>query len=128
MNETGARPVRQAMVGTPFCPCALAARGPSILCMEDIGEPPYRLDRMWQQLKLGGVLRYATVSQSSVNPLPVSMLQFRLNRGVVVGTSNVVAILLGNFVPREPGAESPFSIFEGRPQGPPSWPDGTEKW
>jgi len=25
--------------------------------MEDIGEPPYRLDRMWQQLKLSGVLR-----------------------------------------------------------------------
>jgi muramoyltetrapeptide carboxypeptidase len=45
------------MVGTRYCPCALAARGPSILCMEDIGEPPYRLDRMWQQLKLSGVLR-----------------------------------------------------------------------
>jgi hypothetical protein len=43
-------------------------------------------------------------------------------------TRNVVAILLGNFVPREQGAESPFSIFDERPQGPPVWPDGTEKW
>lgn len=41
---------------------------------------------------------------------------------------NVVAILLGNFVPRSQGADSPFSIFEGSPHPPPTWPDGTEKW
>lgn len=43
-----------AMVGSAWCPSVLAARGPNVLCLEDIGEPAYRLDRMWQQLKLSG--------------------------------------------------------------------------
>ena len=43
-----------AMVGSAWCPSALAARGPNVLCLEDIGEPAYRLDRMWHQLKLSG--------------------------------------------------------------------------
>lgn len=41
-----------AMMGTPF---ALPTRG-TILFIEDVGEPLYRLDRMMQQLKLAGTL------------------------------------------------------------------------
>jgi muramoyltetrapeptide carboxypeptidase len=81
-----------AMVGSTWCPSALAARGPTVLCLEDIGEPAYRLDRMWQQLKLSRILL------------------------------NVVAILLGTFVSADgPGgaSESPFAPFEGRHPPPP---------
>ncbi len=35
---------------------ALAASG-RILCLEDVGEPAYRVDRMWVQLERAGVLR-----------------------------------------------------------------------
>ncbi len=39
------------LLGTPFFPPADGA----ILALEDVGERPYRLDRMWQHLKLAGV-------------------------------------------------------------------------
>ncbi len=41
------------LLGTPFFPPAQGA----ILLLEDVGERPYRLDRMWQHLKLAGVFR-----------------------------------------------------------------------
>jgi muramoyltetrapeptide carboxypeptidase len=40
------------LIGTPFLPSLNGA----ILLLEDIGERPYRLDRMWTHLKLAGVL------------------------------------------------------------------------
>jgi len=57
-----------ALVGTPYLPSFRNA----FLLLEDIGERPYRIDRMLQQLKLGGVL------------------------------SNLGAVLLGNFRDCEP--------------------------
>ena len=36
--------------------CALVASG-RILCLEDVGEPAYRVDRMWAQLERAGVFR-----------------------------------------------------------------------
>jgi muramoyltetrapeptide carboxypeptidase len=44
-----------ATLGTPF---ELDTRG-RILCLEDVGERPYRLDRLLQQLELAGKLRDA---------------------------------------------------------------------
>lgn len=41
-----------AMAGTP---AALNARG-AVLFVEEIGEPPYRIDRLWTQLVLSGAL------------------------------------------------------------------------
>lgn len=41
------------LLGTPFFPPADGG----ILLLEDVGERPYRLDRMWQHLKLAGVFR-----------------------------------------------------------------------
>jgi muramoyltetrapeptide carboxypeptidase len=41
------------LLGTPF----LAALEGSILLLEDVGERPYRLDRMWTHLALAGVFR-----------------------------------------------------------------------
>ncbi|MBI5547989.1 MAG: LD-carboxypeptidase [Deltaproteobacteria bacterium] len=41
------------LVGTPFLPPLDGA----ILFFEDVGERPYRLDRMWQHLSLSGALR-----------------------------------------------------------------------
>ena len=41
-----------SLVGTPYFPDARGA----LLLLEDIGERPYRLDRMWTQLRLSGVL------------------------------------------------------------------------
>jgi len=78
-----------AMVGSRWCPAALAARSglPIVLALEDIGEPPYRLDRMWQQLRLAGILQHTA------------------------------AIILGNFVPRTKGSDSEFADFAGNPQG-----------
>jgi muramoyltetrapeptide carboxypeptidase len=40
------------LLGTPFWPDLDGA----ILFFEDVGEPPYRLDRMWQHLDLSGAL------------------------------------------------------------------------
>lgn len=40
------------LVGTPYLP-SLAG---SLLLLEDVGEHPYRLDRMWTHLRLAGVL------------------------------------------------------------------------
>lgn len=45
-----------ALVGTGYLP---STRG-SILFLEDIGERPYRLDRMWMQLELAGALRHVS--------------------------------------------------------------------
>jgi muramoyltetrapeptide carboxypeptidase len=42
-----------SLLGTPFLPPLTGA----ILLLEDIGEKPYRLDRMWTQLALAGVFR-----------------------------------------------------------------------
>jgi muramoyltetrapeptide carboxypeptidase len=39
------------LLGTPFMPALDGA----ILLLEDVGERPYRLDRMWTQLRLAGV-------------------------------------------------------------------------
>jgi muramoyltetrapeptide carboxypeptidase len=41
-----------SLVGTPFLPDPRGA----LLLLEDVGERPYRLDRMWTQLRLAGVL------------------------------------------------------------------------
>jgi len=41
-----------ALLGTPYCPCYQGA----ILLLEEVGEPPYRVDRMLIQLKLAGIL------------------------------------------------------------------------
>jgi muramoyltetrapeptide carboxypeptidase len=41
-----------ALLGTPYCPCYQGA----ILLLEEVGEPPYRVDRMFIQLKLAGIL------------------------------------------------------------------------
>lgn len=41
------------LLGTPF----LAPLEGAILVLEDVGERPYRLDRMWTHLALGGVFR-----------------------------------------------------------------------
>ncbi len=40
------------LIGTPFLPSLHGA----VLLIEDVGERPYRLDRMWQHLKLAGQL------------------------------------------------------------------------
>jgi muramoyltetrapeptide carboxypeptidase len=41
------------LIGTPFMPNLDGA----ILMLEDVGERPYRLDRMWTHLELAGVFR-----------------------------------------------------------------------
>lgn len=41
------------LLGTPYLPSLEGA----ILLLEDVGERPYRLDRMWTHLELAGVLR-----------------------------------------------------------------------
>jgi muramoyltetrapeptide carboxypeptidase len=41
------------LLGTPFMPALDGA----VLLLEDVGERPYRLDRMWTQLELAGVFR-----------------------------------------------------------------------
>jgi muramoyltetrapeptide carboxypeptidase len=42
------------LLGTPFMPNLDGA----ILLLEDVGERPYRLDRMWTHLELAGVFRH----------------------------------------------------------------------
>jgi muramoyltetrapeptide carboxypeptidase len=42
-----------ALLGTPYAPCFDGA----VLLLEEIGERPYRLDRMWTHLALAGVFR-----------------------------------------------------------------------
>lgn len=44
--------VLSRLIGTPYLP---SLRG-SVLLLEDVGERPYRLDRMWTHLKLAGLL------------------------------------------------------------------------
>jgi muramoyltetrapeptide carboxypeptidase len=39
------------LLGTPYLPSLQGA----VLCLEDVGERPYRLDRMWTHLRLAGV-------------------------------------------------------------------------
>jgi muramoyltetrapeptide carboxypeptidase len=41
------------LLGTPFMPALEGA----VLLLEDVGERPYRLDRMWTHLELAGVFR-----------------------------------------------------------------------
>ena len=41
------------LIGTPFMPSLEGA----VLLLEDVGERPYRLDRMWTHLELAGVFR-----------------------------------------------------------------------
>ncbi|MBV8742599.1 MAG: LD-carboxypeptidase [Sinobacteraceae bacterium] len=41
------------LLGTPYMPSLAGA----ILLLEDVGERPYRLDRMWMHLQLAGVFR-----------------------------------------------------------------------
>jgi len=41
------------LVGTPYMPDTRGA----ILLLEDVGEAPYRIDRMWTHLRLAGVLQ-----------------------------------------------------------------------
>jgi muramoyltetrapeptide carboxypeptidase len=41
------------LLGTPFMPALDGA----VLLLEDVGERPYRLDRMWTHLELAGVFR-----------------------------------------------------------------------
>lgn len=40
------------LIGTPFCPDLSGC----ILCVEDIGERPYRIDRLWTQIRMAGLL------------------------------------------------------------------------
>jgi muramoyltetrapeptide carboxypeptidase len=40
------------LVGTPYCPRLDGC----ILCVEDTGERPYRIDRLWTQIRLAGLL------------------------------------------------------------------------
>jgi len=40
------------LVGTPFCPDLDGC----ILCVEDAGERPYRVDRLWTQIRMAGLL------------------------------------------------------------------------
>jgi muramoyltetrapeptide carboxypeptidase len=61
-----------ALTGTPWS--LAAATGPVILMLEDIGEAPYRIDRMVTQLALAGAL------------------------------DRVAAVVLGQFTPVKPGA------------------------
>jgi len=42
-----------ALLGTPYAPCFDGA----VLLLEEVGERPYRLDRMWTHLALAGVFR-----------------------------------------------------------------------
>lgn len=49
----GSLSLLSALCGTPFMPDFTQA----ILFIEDVGEKPYRLDRMWMQLALAGALR-----------------------------------------------------------------------
>ena len=44
--------VLASLAGTPFLPSLAGA----VLFLEDVGERPYRLDRMWTQLRLAGAL------------------------------------------------------------------------
>jgi muramoyltetrapeptide carboxypeptidase len=44
------------LLGTPFMPALEGA----VLLLEDVGERPYRLDRMWTHLELAGVFRQVT--------------------------------------------------------------------
>ncbi len=44
--------VLASLAGTPFFPSLAGA----VLLLEDVGERPYRLDRMWTQLRLAGAL------------------------------------------------------------------------
>lgn len=48
----GCLSVLSRLVGTPYLPPLKGA----ILLLEDVGERPYRLDRMWTHLKLAGLL------------------------------------------------------------------------
>jgi muramoyltetrapeptide carboxypeptidase len=48
----GSLSLLSALCGTPYMP---SLRG-AVLFIEDVGERPYRLDRMWMQLKLAGAL------------------------------------------------------------------------
>ena len=49
----GTLSVLTRLLGTPYLPALEGA----ILLLEDVGERPYRLDRMWTHLDLAGVLR-----------------------------------------------------------------------
>lgn len=48
----GSLSLLSALCGTPYMPSLVNA----VLFIEDVGERPYRLDRMWMQLELAGVL------------------------------------------------------------------------
>jgi muramoyltetrapeptide carboxypeptidase len=48
----GSLSLLSALCGTPYMPDLKGA----VLFLEDVGERPYRLDRMWMQLKLSGAL------------------------------------------------------------------------
>ena len=50
----GTLAVLSRLLGTPFLPPLEGA----ILLLEDVGERPYRLDRMWTHLALAGVFRH----------------------------------------------------------------------
>jgi muramoyltetrapeptide carboxypeptidase len=82
-----------SLVGTPFFPSLNGA----VLLLEDVGERPYRLDRMWTQLVLSGALRgVAGVAlgaftdceekdASYTSAQVLSELTFRLNVPVLAG-------------------------------------------
>lgn len=48
--------VLSRLLGTPFLPSFEGA----ILLLEDVGERPYRLDRMWTHLALAGIMRHVS--------------------------------------------------------------------
>lgn len=79
-----------ALLGTPFMP----SLDGSILFLEDVGEPLYRLDRMFQQLRLSGVLR--RVAAVALGHVPASPSSRGLLRRVVLDAlGSPVPVLAG---------------------------------
>jgi muramoyltetrapeptide carboxypeptidase len=69
------------LLGTPWLPDFAGA----VLLLEDVGEQPYRIDRMWTHLRLAGVLdRLAGVALGDFTDCETSEAEFTL-RDVVAG-------------------------------------------
>lgn len=87
-----------SMVGTPY---ALQTRG-RIVFLEDVGEKPYRIDRMLTHLKQAGVFD------------GVAGVVFGEMIGCTAGSDEIVRVL---DVVREAFADAPFPVAYGLPSG-----------